>query len=174
MAGTTASTTKPSIVQRHKIVAFYGVPTTTGTGDNATTTIAYKRMKKFTQLSQSKNPIEYSRQYVDEPFSVNDVVGYAPSISYAFDKHKNLEVQTDIVKITNGEALGDDAVRSIVIVDTETNEAYQRDFSVVPNTEGDNVNVYTYSGTFKCKGELVKGTAATSDSFESVTFTAAT
>ena len=171
MADTTA---KPTIVQRHKMVMFYGVPTTTGTGASATTTIKFTRMKKFTQLTPSKNAIEYSRQYVDEEFSQSDVVGYAPSTSYAFDKHRNLPVQADIIKITNDELLGDDAVRTLIMVDTDTNEAYQRDFSVIPNSEGDNINVYTYSGTFKCKGALVKGTVTTSDSFETVTFTAAT
>lgn len=55
------------IVERHKILAFYGVP---GTNDAVT----YHRMKKFTQFSHSKNPIEYSRQYVDEPFQQTDVV----------------------------------------------------------------------------------------------------
>jgi len=153
----------PTIVQRHKIVAFYGV-----TSNN---TVTYYRMKKFTQLAKSQNPIEYGRQYVDEPFAVTDVVGYNPSIAYAFDKHRNLPIQQDIVDITNGELLGDDAVRPIIIVDTETNEAYKRDFAVIPNNEGDNVNVYTYSGTFKCKGELVKGTASTSDDYQTITFT---
>lgn len=61
------------IVQRHKKVAFYGVPTTS----NGTTTIVYTRMPKFTQLTTNKNPIEYSRQYVDEPFQESDVVGYS-------------------------------------------------------------------------------------------------
>ena len=57
------------IVQRHKIVAFYGVTETSG----STTTTTFYRMKKFTQLAKSQNPIEYGRQYVDEPFGVTDV-----------------------------------------------------------------------------------------------------
>lgn len=163
----------PTIVQRHKIVAFYGVTTTTTSGGTTTSTTTFYRMKKFTQLAKSQNPIEYGRQYVDEPFGVTDVMGYNPSIAYAFDKHRDLPVQEDIIKITNDELLGDDAVRPIIIVDTETNEAYKRDFAVIPNSEGDNINVYTYSGNFKCKGELIKGTAATSDDYQTVTFTEA-
>ena len=67
---------------------------------------------KFTQLSQSKNPIEYSRQYVDEPFQETDITGYSPSIAYAFDYHRNCEVQKDIVAITEGEFIGDEMAKT--------------------------------------------------------------
>ncbi len=159
------------IVQRHKILAFYGVTTSTTSGGITTETTTFHRMTNFTQMSQSKNPIEYGRQYVDEPFSVTDVMGYNPSISYSFDRHRNKPVLEDIITITDKELLGDDAVRPIIIVDTETNKAYKRDYAVIPNNEGDNINVYTYSGTFKCKGELIEGTAATSDDYQTITFT---
>ena len=157
--------TKPEIVARHRILAFYGVP------DN--NTIKYHRMKKFTQFSHSKNPIEYSRQYVDEPFQQTDVVGFSPSYDYAFDKHKNLEVQADIVKITNGEFIGDDAVRPIVIVDTSdpSATAYKRDYAVIPNSEGDNINIYTYSGSLKARGEKTEVTVSTSDNYQTITVT---
>ena len=62
------------IVARHKILSFYGVKTTT----EGTTTTTYHRMKYFTQLSQSKNPQEYSRKYVDEATQRTDVTGFAP------------------------------------------------------------------------------------------------
>lgn len=158
---------KPTIVRRDKLVAFYGVPDSTG--DSTT----FHRMKKFTQFAPSKNPIEYGRQYVDEPFGITDVMGYNASISYAFDKHRNLPVQEDIVTITNKELIGDDAVRTIILVDTDTKEAWQRDYAVIPGGEGDNVNVYTYNGTLKCKGELIEGTAETADDWQTVTFTEA-
>ena len=152
------------IVERHKILAFYGVP---GTG----TTVTYHRMKKFTQFSESKNPIEYSRQYVDEPFQQTDVVGFAPSYSYAFDRHTGLDVHHDIIDITDNEKLGDDAVRNIIVVDTTaatgtttvTADAKLRSYSVIPNTEGDNINIYTYSGNLKARGELSEVTVSTTD-----------
>jgi hypothetical protein len=158
----------PKIVARHKIVAFYGVP-----GTNSTT---YYRMKKFTQFSHSKNPIEYSRQYVDEPFQQTDVVGFAPSYAYAFDKHTDLPVQEDIVSITNGEMLGDDAVRDIIIVDTTaatgtttlSASGLKRSYSVIPNTEGDNINVYTYSGNLKVRGEQSEVTVSTADDWQTI------
>ena len=146
------------------MLAFFGV-----TGESTT---VYHRMKKFTQLATSKNPIEYNRQYVDEPFQENDIVGYSPSIAYAFDRHTNDPVQADIISITDGELLGDEAVRTIITVDTSATPAvaYKREYTVIPSSEGDNINVYTYSGTLKVKGEKVKGTATSSDDWQTVTF----
>lgn len=159
-----ADVTKKSIVHRHKILTFYGIPDEEGS-------VKFVRMPKFTQLSQSKNPIEYNRQYVDEPFQETDVVGYSPSIAYAFDKHTGYEVQQDIVKITDEELLGDDAVRTIIIVNVDTGAAIKRDYAVIPSTEGDNINIYTYSGTFKCKSEKVLGKADSKDNWQTITFT---
>ena len=42
----------------------------------------FNRMRGFTSLSGSKNPSEYSRQYVDEEFETTDVTGYSPSIDF--------------------------------------------------------------------------------------------
>lgn len=156
--------TKKSIVARHKKVAFYGVLSSDGMEK-------FLRMPKFTQLSQSKNPIEHNRQYVDEPFQETDIIGCSPSISYAFDLHRNCEVQKDIVNITDNELIADDAVRNIVIVDLDEGTAIKRAYAVIPSTEGDNINVYTYSGTFKCKGEKIHGTATSDDNWQTITFT---
>ena len=155
------------IVARHKKVAFFGVVKTS----DGTTTETFTKMPKFTQLTTNKNPMEYSRQYVDEPFQETDVVGYSPSISYAFDRHRNNDVQDDIVKIHDEELIGDDAVRNIIVVDTDTGEAVQRSYAVIPSTEGDNINIMTYSGNFKCRGEQILGTATSSDDWQTCTFT---
>lgn len=162
----------PTIVQRHKMLSFYGVTTTTTSGGTTTTTTTYYRMKFFTGLSQAKNPQEYSRKYVDEATNRTDVTGYSPEISYGFDKHRNDPVLTDIVKITNEELYGDDAVREIINVDTETGEAYKRSYTVSPGTEGDDANIYKYSGSFKANGEQIKGAATSSDDWATVTFAA--
>ncbi len=162
-----SDSTKPEIIARHRILAFYGVP------GNSGTVTKYYRMKKFTQFTHSKNPIEYSRQYVDEPFQQTDVMGFSPSYDYAFDKHKNLAVQDDIIKITDGELIGEDAVRTIVIVDTSdpSATAYKRDYAVIPNSEGDNINIYTYSGSLKARGEKIKVTVSTTDDYQTITVT---
>lgn len=99
-----------------------------------------------------------------------DVIGYSPSISYAFDLHRNCEVQQDIVNITDNELIADDAVRNIVIVDVDEGTAIKRPYAVIPSTEGDNINIYTHSGTFKCKGEKIHGTATSTDNWQTITF----
>lgn len=152
------------IVARHQKLAFYGVP---ATGSGTTT---YHRMTGFTTFSMNKNAKEYNRQYVDEPFSEADVVGFSPAVSYAFDQHTTSTVHTDIVSITNDEKIGDDAVRSIILVDTVSGDAIKRDYAVIPSSEGDNTNAYTYSGDFKCKGNKIKGTATSADDWQTVTF----
>lgn len=163
-----------TIVPRHKMLSFYGVTATTTdsttTPPTVTTTTTYHRMKFFTQLSKSRNPQEYSRKYVDEPTQRTDVTGFAPQIDYGFDKHRNDPVLTDIVGITNDELLGADAVREIVDVDVETGVAYKRCYTVSPGSEGDDVNIYKYSGSFKANGEQIKGLAVSSDDWQTVTF----
>lgn len=158
-----------SILQeRHKKLAYYGVPSS-GTAGYVLT-----RMKFFTKLTTNKNPIEHSRKYVDEESQRNDVVGYNTSIEYGFDKYTGDTVLTDIVGIHTEEKTGDQALRAILIVDTADDSAVLRMFSVIPGTEGDDANIYTYSGTFKANGEITKGTVTTSDHYATVTFTAAT
>lgn len=161
------------LVQRANKVAFYGVP---GSGSDVT----YSRMQGFTELSQSKNAMEYSRQYVDELFEQTDVVGYSPSISYNFDEYTDNAVQEDIVSITDREVVGSDAVRKILLVDMTNREAaadscpaIMREFAVIPDGEGDSMEAYTYSGTFRAKGALVYGNATVSADGTTATFTPA-
>ena len=152
--------------KRAHILAFYGVPASSGTG------VTFTRMKYFTQLSHSKNAQEYSRKYVDEESDRIDVSAYKPQYDYGFDRVDGDPVLTDILKITNEELIGDDAVRTLLIVDTDTNEAYQRDYAVIPGQEGDDAYVYTHSGSMKAHGPKIKGTAASTDDWATATFTA--
>lgn len=94
-----------SIAKRASKILFYGVPATTESG-----AVTYHRMTNFTEATTSKNPKEYSRQYVDEESERSDVVGYAPSTSYAFDLDPENPVHKDIVSITDGEKIGPEAV----------------------------------------------------------------
>lgn len=153
------------VVKRHDKVAFYGVPTEEGE-------FIFHRMKGFTSLSTSKNAKEYSRQYVDEAFEQTDVVGYTPSIAFSFDQSKDNAVHNDIVNIYNSEKVGADAVRSIIIVDLsgEAPTAICREFAVVAESEGDSTDAYTYSGTFKAKGDTVSGTATSENEWLTCTF----
>lgn len=156
------------VVKRSDKVAFYGVLD----GEN----VRYHRMKGFTEMTVSKNPKEYARQYIDEAFERTDVVGYATAISYGFDQHTDDCVHSDLVAICENELLASDAIRSIVIVDfTSEGEngafaAKKRDFAVIPDGEGDSMEAYTYSGNFKTAGETVFGTATSEDGWETCVF----
>lgn len=145
------------MINRSDKKAFYGVPSEAGE-------ITFTRMRYFTELSTSKNPKEYSRQYVDEKTERADVVGYSPSMSYSFDDTEDDAVLKDIVAITNEEKLGADAHREIVQVDfTKPSgngfEAVKRKFAVIADSEGDSTDAYTYGGTFKAVGDKVFGIA---------------
>lgn len=157
------------LVTRNKKVAFMNV---------STTTIAnFLRMTKFTEISKSKNPTEYSRTYVDEDGEVTDVTGYSEEISYAFDLHEGNLVHEKIVDITDNEKVSDDALVQILQVDftkavEDGYEARLRTYSVVPDTEGDNTDAYTYSGTFKKNGNMTIGVATMNSDNTVATFTA--
>ena len=158
------------IAKRSDKIAFYGVQS----GE----TITYQRMRGFTEFSMNKNPTEYTRRYVDEKTERSDIVGYAPSISYSFDKFSEDPVHQDMIAITDDELVGGDAVRRILIVDMTEEEqgscpAIDRAWSVIPDAEGTDTDAYTYSGTLKSNGEIVKGTAQSQDSWQTCTFTEA-
>lgn len=156
-----------NLVKRSDKVAFYGI--------NDGQTVTYKRMTGFTDMSISKNPKEYTRQYIDEEFEQSDVVGFSPAISFTFDCYLNNDIHKDITDISDLEYTGGNAVRDIVIVDfTREDEdgyyAVKRPFSVIVDTEGASSDAYQISGTFKVKGEKIFGVATSDDDWESCTF----
>lgn len=159
------STSIEKLVIRSKKVAFMETATDT-----------FKRMTGFTSMATSKNPQEYTRKYVDEDHETTDVVGMSTSMDYEFDQYEGNEVHKKLAEIADEEMLGDDAVVNIVVVDFTEKEgegsfkAVKRAFAVVPEGDGDGTEAYTYSGTFKVKGERIKGTATSSDNWETCTF----
>lgn len=163
-----------SIAKRASKILFYGVPATEESG-----AVTYHRMTNFTEATTSKNPKEYTRQYVDESSERSDVVGYAPSTSYAFDLDPENPVHKDIVSITDGEKIGPEAVRELILVDlnsaaegesgSATASAVARSYSVIPDGEGDGFDAYSYTGSFKANGEKQVGVASSSDGWQTVT-----
>lgn len=153
-------------VKRSDKVAYYGVPTDAGT--------VYKRMTGFTDITVTKNPKEYKRQYIDQEFEQSDIVGFAPVISFSFDQFSGNEVHDDIMKIADNELVGEDAVREIVMVDfsngKENPTAVKREFSVIVENEGSGMDGYIVKGSFKVKGEKVFGNASSADDFATITF----
>ena len=156
-----------NIVKRSEKIPFYGI--------EKDGNIVFTRMTGFTDISVNKNPIEHKRQYVDEAFERNDVVGYTTSLSFAFDLFRDNEVHQDIVSIFDSEKIGDGALKSIVIVDLsgegETFSAVKRDFTLIPDKEGDSSYTYSYTGTLNAAGEKVFGTATSTDGWQTLDFT---
>lgn len=144
---------KMKMVQRHQRVAFMN----TGTAEAP----VFTRMTKFTSITNSKNPKEYSRQYVDCAAEETDVVGYAPSIDYEFDRHTNSPVHDRIAEIHDGELTGSDSLVEILVVDLFTAdeagkcEARKRTYAVVPSEDGGSTDSLGYSGSFKSKSDVV-------------------
>ncbi len=138
----------------------------------------FYRMTGFTELSVAKNPKEYSRKYIDEDTERSSVVGYAPAISYKVDLDPKNQVHKVFADVADRELLGDETVRSIVIVDLTSKDengtvsAVKRDFSVIPSGEGDDTDTYTQNGSLKACGEKVFGRASTEDSWQTLVFTA--
>lgn len=157
------------LVKRSGKVAFMDVSTTQIPN--------FLRMRKFTDISKSKNPTEYSRTYVDEDGEVTDVTGYSEEISYAFDLYTGNLVHEKIVKITDDELTGDEALVKILIVDFSKPvgsgyEARLRTYSTVPDTEGDSTDAYTYSGSFRKNSKMTKGIATLNSDNTVATFVA--
>lgn len=159
-----------NLVQRTGKLAFYqvdGVPIL---------------MEGFTDLGYSKNPKEYTRQYVDEDFERSNVVGYSPSISYAFDRYTGNAVLDNIVKITEDEFVGSKATATVFTVDMSTSQtvngqgtakAKSREYAVIPDSFGDSTDCLTYSGNFKACGaskDCIVSTANDWQTLKSVSF----
>ena len=157
------------LVKRSDKVSFFG--------NMNTGTETFNRMRGFTTLSGSKNPSEYSRQYVDEEFETTDVTGYSPSIDFGFDQYKNDLVHDEMVEILDGEKTGTDARRNIVTVDFSQPDgngykATKREYAIIGDSEGDSMDAYTYSGTFRATGKRIEGTATLNSDSSVATFTA--
>lgn len=157
------------LVKRSDKVSFLGCLT-----DDEET---FNRMRGFTTLSGSKNPTEYSRRYVDEEFETTDVTGYSPSLDFGFDQYIGDPVHEEMVEILDGEKLGTEARRNIVTVDfsQEAGEgsykAVKREYAIIGDAEGDSMDAYTYSGTFRATGKRVVGTATVDETGAVATFT---
>ena len=129
------------------------------------------RMEGFTTFSQSKNPTEYSRRYVDQDFENTDVTGYSPQIGFGFDQYEGNDVHDHIVDILDNEKLGNDAIVTICVVDVTDGTAIKREWTVVGDSEGDSMDAYTYSGTFRSTGKRIVGTATVDEAGAVATFT---
>ena len=163
-----------TLVMRADRKMFMGV----GSGSNE-----IYRMRGFSSLSESKNPTEYTRKYVDEPFETTDITGVSSSYDFTFDMMTPNPVLDDLSSIIDDEMIGTDAVRTFYCVDFHKPvdggyECVKRDFSVIGSAVGDGTDALTYSGTLRVKSARVVGVATISspadgdkDTVEQITFT---
>lgn len=158
-----------TLVKRSDKVSFFG--NTSGGSET------FNRMRGFTTMSGSKNPMEYSRQYVDEEFETTDVTGYSPSIEFGFDQYAGDDVHDEIVEILDSEQTGTEARRNIVTVDFSQPttggkyKAVKREYAIIGDAEGDSMDAYTYSGTFRSTGKRITGEAEMNSDSSVATFT---
>lgn len=137
----------------------------------------YTRMHGFTDGGKSSNASTYDRRYIDEETERSDVTGYGTEIAYSFDEMVEDPVHKVLVEIAEDELRG----KKVTIVtvdfskptadgDGKKFEARKREYSVIPDASGDSTDAYTYSGTFKASGKIIKGTATSEDDWETCTF----
>ncbi len=134
----------------------------------------YYRMKGFTELPKTKEVQEYSRQYVDEYSERTASVGMTETIDYTFDKYKDNPVHDRIIEVTNKELLADEATTNIVVVDFSKDlgkgkyYARKRNYTIVPDSEGDGTEAYQYSGSFTANGKSIDGYITASGDYSDV------
>ena len=163
------------IKKRSEKLSFMEVKPTTGSGEST-----FVRLEGFTTQTFNANATEYSRRYVDEDTDRTDVTGYSESINYNFDQYVGQKALEEIVKISENELTGTDAVRKIVTVDMTTvkgeagktpfaGTATVRSYAIVPSSNGDTTDCMTYSGDFKARGAKSACTVTLDDNFQTLT-----
>lgn len=160
------------LVMRHEKVAYCKIPPSGGGA------AVIKRMTGFTSFGTNRNPEEYTRKYVDEAHQTTDITSYDTSISFAFDLFADNPVHQYLADIIENEKLGADAIVDIYVVDfskpvtgvADTYECAHRQMVVVPSSDGDDANVYTYSGDLRTKGDRTIGQGTLTDNEQTLSY----
>lgn len=137
----------------------------TGTTENP----VYTRMQGFTEGGKSLNSSTYDRRYIDEKTERSTVTGYSTEIAYNFDRIVDNAIHEKLADIHDKELVGETV--QILTVNLKNNEAKLRNYSVIPDADGDSTDAYTYSGNFHADGEIQEGTATVSTDGMTATFT---
>lgn len=130
----------------------------------------YTRMQGFTEGGKSLNSSTYDRRYIDEKTERSTVTGYSTEIAYNFDRIVDNAIHEKLADIHDKELVGETV--QILTVNLKNNEARLRNYSVIPDADGDSTDAYTYSGTFHADGDIQEGTATVSADGITATFTA--
>lgn len=147
------------LVERAERMLFLGVLPKSDGGD----TVFY-RLNGLTSASESKNPKEYSRQYVDKSFETSNVVGYTPSVSASIDEYLGDPAAEEIIGIIENEQIGTSAIRDMVQVNFSQPvdggyRAVKRSWSVIGESSGDSTDASTFSFSLKVSGDRIEGIA---------------
>ncbi|MBO5649451.1 MAG: hypothetical protein J6S76_06005 [Clostridia bacterium] len=118
----------------------------------------------FTDFTENKNPREYSRRYIHESTERTDLVGFAPSVTYAFDVCDADCVQEHLLKMTMEEEVGADARVTVVTAFLYRPgeregcvRAIRRAYTVCPARLGSGTEALICSGTMKACAEAEVG-----------------
>lgn len=130
----------------------------------------YTRMQGFTEGGKSLNSTTYDRRYIDEKTERSTVTGYSTSIAYNFDRIVGNSIHEKIAEIHDKELVGETV--QILTVNTKDSTARLRNYSVIPDADGDSTDAYTYSGEFHADGEITEGTATIAAGGLTATFSA--
>lgn len=128
----------------------------------------FTRMQGFTEGGKSLNSTTYDRRYIDEKTERSTVTGYSTEIAYSFDRIVGNGIHEKLANIHDNELVGE--VVEILTVNTVTNDAKLRNYSVIPDADGDSTDAYTYSGNFHADGDIIEGTATISGDGMTATF----
>lgn len=116
----------------------------------------------FTNLTQLKEPSEYTRKFINEENTTTDVIRYASEVQYEVDVFSQNPVIRMILGITDAELL---SVRTDVVTvyadDIVAKPAYctafRRRYLIVPEQLGEDVEVLRTSGRMIAYGEKEDG-----------------
>lgn len=152
----------------------------------------YYRLYGFTELSETANPQEYTRKYIDEARERTDIVGMTKTSSFNLDYHEGDLVHADIKNMYDKELTGTNTEREFIAVElfkdvkytetptlqakeTKTGEtktgkrAILRKYTVIISDSGGEEAV-TFAGSFNVSGDRIEGVAISDDGWQTCTF----
>lgn len=151
-----------TLIMRYQFASYMGC-LVAGTGSTVTEEF-HLIGEGFTQLTEAKNPQEYSRKYVSDKTTRTDVTGFAPQYDYTMDYIAGDKVVEEVAKVTDEELIGTAAQRNIVSVNLWSDPtgaacaAKKRAYAIIPNQKADGTDALVYSGSMKSAGDIIDGT----------------
>lgn len=179
------------LVLRHEVLTFMKPKKIT----DDTFEEKYYRLYGFTELSETANPQEYTRKYIDEARERTDIVGMTKTSSFNLDYHEGDLVHADIKKMYDKELTGTNTEREFIAVELfkdvkytdraemlQTKEAREgksvvqtgkrailRKYTVIISDSGGEEAV-TFAGSFNVSGDRIEGVAISDDGWQTCTF----